>query len=148
MSELTNSIIAQTLRAKWTETYGSDSAKQNNTNIYLYWFPKKDPENHAHFFINDDDDGFQYNIKCDNNDGNERTTHKVTESSIEELIQSVISNWENECPDYTSQGGGRILYKRTKKRKTKKRKTKKRKTKKRKTKRRKKNKKSKRNTYR
>jgi hypothetical protein len=114
MSNLTNSQISQNLINEWMEQFGDKSAKQNGTNIFLYWYNEQNNKNHVHFFINDDVEVWKYNIKCNNNKGDDRETFDVNQSTIEELMDTVQNNWVIECPEHTSPGGGKILYKRTK----------------------------------
>lgn len=68
--------ISFNLCDEWEKLGGT--CKQNNPNIYLYW-SEKDTENHIHIYRQQDRAGiWNYNIKCNNNEGKERKEYTIS----------------------------------------------------------------------
>ena len=100
----TKNDISFYLVDNWKKDYGDNSATQQTGYIYLYWYDKSDFDNHVHLFF--EEGKWKYNIKCNGNSGNSRTTFEISESSnIDKLISEIIENWKKECPEYAKDGG-------------------------------------------
>jgi hypothetical protein len=76
------------------------SNNQRGKNMYLYW-NRKDGENHGHVFFYDKTKRWYYNIKCNNNKGNDRKLHKIPKTETASSLKPEIkSHWKKECPEY------------------------------------------------
>jgi len=85
-------------------------------NLYLYWDKKKDSDNHGHVFLNK---RWYYNIKCNNNRGNDRIRHTVSNSKKSNKTKREIKeNWRKECPEFIQKKNKRTHKKRDQKRKS------------------------------
>lgn len=83
-------------------------------NRYLFWHNRPNSQNHGHIFYHEDHKRWNYNIKCNNNKGNDRIRHNISKSKPARTLKSKIKeDWRKECPQFVKQT--------SKKRKTKKR---------------------------
>ena len=73
-------------------------SKQKGSNMYLY-LGKKDSENHGHVFYDERTNNWYYNIKCNNNKGNNRIRHKINKTK-RKLKKEIKANWRVECPAF------------------------------------------------
>lgn len=83
-------------------------------NRYLFWNNHPNSQNHGHIFYHEEHKRWNYNIKCNNNKGNDRIRHNISKSKSAKTLKSKIKeDWRKECPNFVKQA--------PKKRKTKKR---------------------------
>ena len=88
--------------------------ERRGKNRYLFWHNRPNSENHGHIFYHEDHKRWNYNIKCNNNKGNDRIRHTISKSKPARTLKSKIKeDWRKECPQFVKQT--------SKKRKTKKR---------------------------
>lgn len=88
--------------------------ERHGKNRYLFWHNRPNSENHGHIFYHEDHKRWNYNIKCNNNKGNDRIRHTISKSKPARTLKSKIKeDWRKECPQFVKQT--------SKKRKTKKR---------------------------
>lgn len=74
--------------------------KRRGSNLYLY-LGKKNSENHGHVFHNEKKHNWYYNIKCNNNKGNDRIRHKINKTKrVPKLKTEIKDNWRTECPAF------------------------------------------------
>ena len=91
--------------------------KKRGKNRYLFWNNRPNSENHGHIFYHEDHKRWNYNIKCNNNKGNERIRHNISKSKPARTLKSKIKeDWRKECPEFVK----KHLVKKSSKRKTKK----------------------------
>ena len=92
------------LEDKWKDNYGKKSAIQQSGYIYLYWNDESDFNNHVHLFF--EEGKWKYNIKCNGNSGDSRTTFEILEHiALDDLMNEIVENWKKECPEYAKEGG-------------------------------------------
>ena len=90
----TNENILDNLEKVWPKS------KKRGSNLYLY-LDKKNSENHGHVFHNEKKNNWYYNIKCNNNKGNDRIRHKINKTKrIGKLKQEIKANWRTECTEF------------------------------------------------
>jgi len=74
--------------------------KRRGSNLYLY-MGNKSSENHGHVFYNEKKNNWYYNIKCNNNKGNDRIRHKINKTKrVPKLKIEIKDNWRTECPSF------------------------------------------------
>jgi len=74
--------------------------KRRGSNLYLY-MGNKSSENHGHVFHNEKKHNWYYNIKCNNNKGNDRIRHKINKTKrVPKLKTEIKDNWRTECPSF------------------------------------------------
>ena len=74
--------------------------KRRGSNLYLY-MGKKSSENHGHVFHNEKKHNWYYNIKCNNNKGNDRIRHKINKTKrVPKLKTEIKDYWSTECPSF------------------------------------------------
>lgn len=87
--------LLENLGEKWPEydTRGS--------NLYLFWDKRKDSKNHGHVFFHENHNKWYYNIKCNNNKGNDRIRHRLVKTKTPgETKTEIRENWREECPEF------------------------------------------------
>ena len=68
--------------------------KKKVNELYLYLNKNKDSENHTHIFFHEKHKRWYYNIKCNNNKGNDRIRYTLRKP------YKIRERWRKECPDY------------------------------------------------
>jgi hypothetical protein len=76
------------------------SHSQRGKNLYLYWAKKPNSQNHGHVFYHKDHKKWYYNIKCNNNKGNDRIRHNITKNRAKTLKNKIKKDWRTECPQF------------------------------------------------
>ena len=70
-------------------------------NRYLFWNNRPNSQNHGHIFYHEEHKRWNYNIKCNNNKGNDRIRHNISKSKSAKTLKSKIKeDWRKECPDF------------------------------------------------
>jgi hypothetical protein len=77
-----------------------NSHSQRGKNLYLYWAKKPNSQNHGHVFYHKDHKKWYYNIKCNNNKGNDRIRHNIIKNRPKTFKNIIKQNWRAECPSY------------------------------------------------
>jgi len=78
--------------------------KKRGKNRYLFWRNRANSENHGHIFYHEDHNRWNYNIKCNNNKGNDRIRHNISKSNPVRTLKSKIKeDWRKECPDFVKE---------------------------------------------
>jgi len=86
-------------------------------NWYLFWRNRENSENHGHIFYHKEHKRWNYNIKCNNNKGNDRIRHNISKSKSAKTLKTKIKeDWRKECPEFVKEPS----IKKSSKRKTKK----------------------------
>jgi hypothetical protein len=71
---------------------------------YLFWHNRPNSQNHGHIFYHEDHKRWNYNIKCNNNKGNDRIRHNISKSKPARTLKSKIKeDWRKECPEFVKQ---------------------------------------------
>lgn len=65
------------------------SHSHRGKNLYLYWAKKPNSQNHGHVFYHKDHKKWYYNIKCNNNKGNDRIRHNITKIRAKTLKNKI-----------------------------------------------------------
>ena len=87
-------------------------------NRYLFWNNRPNSQNHGHIFYHEEHKRWNYNIKCNNNKGNDRIRHNISKNKSAKTLKSKIKeDWRKECPDFVKE---HHPVKKSSKRKTKK----------------------------
>jgi len=103
--------VIQDLETVWP------AKKKRGKNIYLFWRNRPNSENHGHIFFHEDHKRWNYNIKCNNNKGNDRIRHNISQNKPARTLKSKIKeDWRKECPEFVKETSKkRKTYKKTNK---------------------------------
>jgi len=101
--------VIQDLETVWP------AKKKRGKNIYLFWRNRPNSENHGHIFFHEDHKRWNYNIKCNNNKGNDRIRHNISQNKPARTLKSKIKeDWRKECPEFVKETSKkRKTYKKT-----------------------------------
>jgi len=90
--------VIQDLETVWP------AKKKRGKNIYLFWRNRPNSENHGHIFFHEDHKRWNYNIKCNNNKGNDRIRHNISQNKPARTLKSKIKeDWRKECPEFVKE---------------------------------------------
>lgn len=88
-------------------------------NRYLFWNNRPNSNNHVHIFYHEDHHRWNYNIKCNNNKGNDRIRHNISKSKPAKTLKSKIKkDWRKECPEFVKEPSTKKSSKRNTKKQT------------------------------
>jgi hypothetical protein len=88
--------------------------KKRGKNLYLFLKNRPNSENHGHIFYHEGHKRWNYNIKCNNNKGNERIRHNIYKNKTAKTLKSKIEkDWRKECPGFVKKSSKRKTKKQT-----------------------------------